>query len=92
MSEAQWSDHPGTFKRTEFDNQKLDLMLNTFVSCYRQHPYFQINTHTHLFYLHAVRAFQVPQASLHQVGQEFVNRLMGDVFEVVVTKQQRPWN
>ena len=34
----------------------------------------------HLFYLHAVRALQVPQASLHQGGQEFVDRLMGDVF------------
>lgn len=34
--------------QTEFDNQKLDLMFNTSVSCYRQHPYFQINTHAPL--------------------------------------------
>lgn len=35
---------------------------------------------THLFYLHAVRALQVPQASLHQVGKVFIDGLVADVF------------
>lgn len=46
-------------------------------------------THTDLLYVDAVRALQVPQASLHQVGQEFVNGLMAYVFKVVITKQHR---
>lgn len=55
-------------------------MLNTFVSFYRLQTYFQNKTHTDLFYLYAVRALEIPQASLHQVGQVFVNGLVADVF------------
>lgn len=44
-------------------------------------------SHTHLFYLYAERRSQVVQASLHQVGQIFVNGLMADVFQAVITKQ-----
>lgn len=35
---------------------------------------------THLFNFNAVGALEVTQASLHQVGQILVNRLVADVF------------
>ena len=77
---SQWLNGPIVLRHKQtqsLDKQKLGKLV---------HLQTLFKMTSHLLYLHAVRALQVPQALLHQAGQVFVDGLVAYVFKVVVTK------
>ena len=77
---SQWLNGPIVLRHKQkqrLDKQKLGKLV---------HLQTLLNMTSHLLYLHAVRALQVPQALLHQAGQVFVNGLVAYVFKAVETE------